>query len=100
MEDERRARLEHVLDGYFDLRTSAMVERVLATATAAELCDPDELDRLYAAFVALLEARYDRADAGWRAGAESLLAAEWDRQVEAAQAFERELERSLDQPGS
>lgn len=99
MEDERRARLEQVLDGYFDLRTSAMVERVLATATESELSDPEELDKLYAAFVGLLEARYDRADAGWRESAESLLAAEWDRQIEAAQAFERAFERSFDQPG-
>ena len=104
MEDATRARLEQVLDGYFDLRTSAMVERVLATATEAELADPEELDRLYATFVALLEERYDRADAGWRAGAEALLATEWDRQVEAARAFEegfeREFERSLGRPGS
>ena len=100
MEDGRRARLEQVLDGYFDLRTSTMVERVLGTATPAQLADPDELDRLYETFVSLLEDRYDRADPGWRAGAEALLAAEWDRQVEAARAFEREFERSLDEPGS
>lgn len=95
MEDRTRARLERVLDGYFDLRTSTMVERVLGTATPEQLADPQELDRLYAEFVALLEDRYDRADPGWRAGAESLLAAEWDRQVEAARAFEA----SLDEPG-
>lgn len=100
MEDGTRERLEQVLDGYFDLRTSVLVERVLATASPAQLADPDALDQLYGAFVSLLEDRYDRADAGWREGAEALLAAEWDRQVEAAQAFERDLERSFDRPGS
>lgn len=84
-----RTRLEQVLDGYFDVKTTTMVERVVGTATSEQLADADEMDRLYATFVGLLEDRYDRADPGWRASAESLVKAEFDRQVEQAREFER-----------
>lgn len=85
--DRLRARLEQVLDGYFDVRTAAMVQRVIGTATPDEVDDPAAMDRLFAQFVALLEERYDRDDPGWRASAESFLRAEFDRQLDDARAF-------------
>lgn len=92
MEERTRQRLERLLDGYFDLRTSVLVERVIGTIGPDELADPVALDRLFDEFVELLAARYDRADAGWRDHAEALLAAEWERQLEAARAFERSID--------
>jgi hypothetical protein len=92
VEQRTRERLERVLDGYFDLRTAVLVERVLGAATPDELADPVALDALFDEFLELFAARYDRADAGWRESAEALLAAEWDRQLEAARAFERSLD--------
>ncbi len=86
-EARKRERLLKVLDGYFDTKTSTMVERVVGVATPDELDDPDEVDALFLAFVTLLEDRYDRADPGWRESAETFLRAEFDRQIEQARAF-------------
>lgn len=91
MEERTRARLERVLDGYFDLRTAVLVERVIGTVTPDELADPVALDEILQVFLDLLTSRYDRADAGWRESAEALVAAEWERQLEAARAFERSI---------
>lgn len=92
MDDARRARLERLLEGYFDTRTSVMVERVIGAVSPDELEDADAVDALFADFVELLEERYDRADAGWRESAETFLRAEFDRQVDRAREWQRSFE--------
>lgn len=87
MEEARRQRLDRVLDGYFDVKTTTMIERVVGVATEDELEDEALADALFESFVALLEERYDRADPGWRESAEAFLRVEFDRQVDAARRF-------------
>lgn len=79
---EQREHLEHALDGYFDLRTQALVGRVVNTTTVEQLRDDDALDALFGAFVEILDERYGRSDPGWRPAAEQMLRAEFDRQVD------------------
>jgi hypothetical protein len=81
MDDDRRRHLERALDGYFDLRTQALVGRVVAAASIEQLRDDDEVDALFEAFMDVLDERYGRADPGWRPAAQSMLRAELDRQV-------------------
>ena len=81
MESDLRARLEHILDGYFDLRMQALVGRVVNATTVDQLRDDDALDELFEAFVEVLEERYGRDDPGWRPAAERMVRAEFDRQV-------------------
>ncbi len=92
MEEDVRDRLDRVLDGYFDTKTTTMIERVLGTASSEELADDAAMDELFAAFAGLLEDRYDRADPGWRASADAFLRVEFERQLEAARAFDRAFE--------
>jgi hypothetical protein len=81
MDTRRRAHLEHALDGYFDVRTQALVGRVVNATSIEELRDDDEVDALFEAFMHVLDERYGRTDPGWRPAAESMLRAELDRQV-------------------
>lgn len=88
--DERSAHLAHLLDGYFDLRTQALVGRVVNTTSVEQLRDDDALDELFGAFVEVLDERYGRRDPGWLPAAERMLRAEFDRQVdEQRRLFER-----------
>ncbi len=92
MDLARRQQVNRALDGYFDTRTSTLVERVV------DLVDPDDLDddaaltALLDAFLDVLEERYGRADPGWRDASAALLGVEFDRQVEERRRFHRSLE--------
>jgi hypothetical protein len=81
MDEDLRRHLGRALDGYFDLRTQALVGRVVTAASIDQLRDDDEVDALFEAFMDLLEERYGRADPGWRPAAQTMLRAELDRQV-------------------
>lgn len=82
MDQELRRHLERALDGYFDLRTQALVGRVVNAASIEQLRDDNEVDALFGAFMDLLDERYGRADPGWRPAAEVMLRAELDRQID------------------
>ena len=94
MEDELHAHLGRILDGYFDLRTQALVGRVVTTTTVEQLLDDDELDALFGAFMEVLEERYGRRDPGWRPAAEQMLRAEFDRQIDQQRQLFEQLEGS------
>lgn len=94
MEADLHARLERILDGYFDQRTGRLIDRVVSTATVDQLADDDALDELFEAFMEVLEERYGRNDPGWRPAAERMLRAEFDRQVAEQRRLYEEIGRS------
>lgn len=89
---ERDERIEQVLDGYFDVRTARVVERVLSLLDGDEVEDDDAVDALFDRFVAALERRYGRSDPGWAASARDVVRAEWDAQVDRERSFRRTFE--------
>lgn len=87
MSDERDARIERLLDAYFDTRVGELVRRVVATATPEELADDEAMAALRDGFVGRLQERYRHADAGWNHEAELLVHVEWDHAVERERGF-------------
>lgn len=81
MGEDRDARIDRALDGYFDARTQTIIGRVVGLLDVDELRDDDALDAHFDAFIARLQARYGRDDTGWLPAAELTLRAEYDRQV-------------------
>lgn len=86
------SRFAQLADGWFDVRTHALVERAVAMARPDELRDDAAMERLRDEFVDELERRYGRTTPGWRAETERLVHAEWARRVEAVRAAWRGLE--------
>jgi hypothetical protein len=87
MPDDRDARIERLLDTYFDTRVGDLVRRVVATATPEELADDDAMAALRDHLLGRLRDRYVHADAGWNHEAELLVHVEWDHAVERERAF-------------
>ena len=83
--------VRRALDGYFDTRTSVLVERVVELADPDHLEDEAALADLFTTFVDALEERYGRNDPGWRDASAAFLAREFDRQVDERRRFNRSL---------
>lgn len=86
-EPSRQTRLEAVLDGYFDVRTSAIVDRAQSLLSLDDLDDQAVTDEMFEDLIELVERRYGRDDPGWHDATRSFLRAEWERQLDATRAF-------------
>lgn len=95
-EPDRGARLDAIVSDYFEVRTSAIIDRAVRLLGPEQLYDDDAAAQLGDDLLDALERRYGRMDDGWREATEELVRVELERTVgerrRAHDALEAELE--------